>query len=255
MPEGGELVISATRLPADQAPQKQELDPDADWIRIDVVDSGTGMAPDVLERVFEPFFTTKEVGKGSGLGLSQVYGFVRQSGGFVTAESRVGAGTRFQLYLPSSQEAAVERAAPAGQQRAARGKSERILVVEDDAPVLALTVELLTGLGYQVTTANDATAALDVLKSEAPVDLMFSDIVMPGGISGVQLARLARDLRPDMKVVLTSGYVGAAAQDGGDFELIDKPYERSVLANKLREVLDGSAKPGPAKRRAKQAAS
>jgi CheY-like chemotaxis protein len=252
MPEGGDLVIRAGRVPAAEAPQKVAENGDADWVCVDVADTGEGIDPDVLERVFEPFFTTKEVGKGSGLGLSQVYGFVRQSGGFVTADSKVGQGTRFRLYLPISVEAPTERPAAPGPTTAARGRSERILVVEDDAPVLALTVDMLTGLGYRVVTAEDAPSALQVLKSSEPVDLMFSDVVMPGGISGVQLAHLARELRPGIKVLLTSGYVGEAAQ-GEEFELMDKPYERVALANKVREMLDAPAAPQPTKRKRQKA--
>ena len=254
MPEGGELVIRARRVTAEDAPQ-QMPENRGDWVCLDVSDNGSGIEPEVLERVFEPFFTTKEVGKGSGLGLSQVYGFVRQSGGFVTAESKLGAGTRFLLYLPASLETPAERPVTAEPQAAARGRSERILVVEDDEPVLALTVEMLGGLGYRITTARDAPSALQVLKGDEPFDLLFSDVVMPGGISGVQLAHMARELRPGLKVLLTSGYVGEAGQ-GEEFDLMDKPYERTALANKLRELLDAPAAPEPAPvKRRKQKAS
>ena len=252
--EGGRLAISCARVKAEDAPQKMAENGPGDWIRLDVTDTGEGIAPELLERVFEPFFTTKEVGKGSGLGLSQVYGFVRQSGGFVTVESNVGAGTRFQLYLPSSEEAPAARPAAPDSATAARGRSERLLVVEDDEPVLALTVEMLTGLGYRVSTARDAPSALQILKTDEPVDLLFSDVVMPGGISGVQLAHMAREMRPGLKVLLTSGYVGEAGQ-GEEFELMDKPYERTALANKLRELLDAAPEPAPApaKRRKQKA--
>src|SRR5262249_52603687 len=155
---------------------------EGDWLRIEVRDDGEGMPREVMERGFEPFFTTKEVGKGSGLGLSQVYGFVRQSGGCVAVDSEVGEGTGFRLYLPPS-EATPQLEAPEG--------SERLLVVEDDPAVLALGVEMLTGLGYEVLTAPDAPTALEVLERDEPIDLLFSDVVMPGGASGVQLARAA----------------------------------------------------------------
>jgi CheY-like chemotaxis protein len=188
--------------------------------------------------VFEPFFTTKEVGKGSGLGLSQVYGFVRQSGGHVEAESTPGEGTAFRLYLPVSDAAAAVRT-DVRKPTAKPGRSERILVVEDDEQVLALTVEMLSELKYQVVTARDAAAALDILRSDEPVDVMFSDVVMPGGLSGVQLAQQACEVRPNLKVLLTSGYVGdGRAQLTDEFPLIEKPYERAALATKLRELCD-----------------
>jgi signal transduction histidine kinase len=234
MPEGGRLTIEARRV---EVRGGQRL-AHGEWAVIDVRDTGVGMAPDVLDRVFEPFFTTKEVGKGSGLGLSQVYGFVRQSGGLVEAESQPGEGTQFRLFLPVSDEPAAARPEPADR-RTRLGRSERILVVEDDEQVLALTVEMLTELKYQVVTAVDAQAALKLLAAETPVDVMFSDVVMPGGMSGVQLAERARAIRPGLKVLLTSGYVGDARPDlAADLPLIEKPYERAALAAKLRELCD-----------------
>src|SRR5690606_21313250 len=189
----------------------------------------------------EPFFTTKEVGKGSGLGLSQVYGFVRQSGGHVTAASEEGQGSTFNLFLPLTEQK-VEAREPAAAQAAMVGGRERLLVVEDDPAVLALTVDLLTGLGYRCTTAGDAAAALDKLKSGIRIDLLFSDVVMPGGVNGIELARQARALRPEIGIVLTSGYMGEnAAISGSEFPLIDKPYEGAALAAMLRETLDALA--------------
>jgi signal transduction histidine kinase/response regulator RpfG family c-di-GMP phosphodiesterase len=239
MPEGGVLRIT-TRYLEGAAAAARDLEP-GEWIEIEVADTGTGMPPEVLERVFEPFFTTKEVGKGSGLGLSQVYGFVRQSGGHIQAESRPGQGTAFRLYLARSVEVAADL--PASRAAAADvGGSETVLVVEDDPSVLALTVELLSGLGYRVLTAQNAAEALKVLKSKTSIDLLFSDVVMPGGVSGLQLGRQARDLRPGLQVLLTSGFMGQAAdQSGAEFPLIDKPYERSVLAARLRQMLDAAS--------------
>jgi len=200
------------------------------------------MTGDVLDRIFEPFFTTKEIGKGSGLGLSQVYGFVRQSGGHVIAESRPGEGSTFRLFLKASAKAAVQRPVAEAPKKALRG-SERLLVVEDDQGVLALTVEMLRGLGYSVVTAPDAAKALEVLESGEAIDLLFSDVVMPGGMSGIELARLARELRPDIHVLLTSGYVGAKATLAeSEFPLIDKPYERMALAQRLRDILGARRK-------------
>ncbi|MDG2523505.1 response regulator [Caulobacter segnis] len=214
---------------------------DGGEVVVSVTDTGAGMEPDVAARIFEPFFTTKEVGKGSGLGLSQVYGFVRQSGGEVFVDGRPGQGARFDIRLPRSEAAgtvveAVRTDLPVS------GGTERILVVEDDPHVLALTVDVLSGLGYHVATADSAQAALEMLQGRRKVDLLFSDVVMPGGMTGFELAQQARVLRPGMKVLLTSGYVGDGAQAWGDaFPLIDKPYETPALAARLRALLDADA--------------
>jgi signal transduction histidine kinase len=224
MPEGGQISI-ATR---------QELG----HVVIEVRDTGVGMSPEVRERVFEPFFTTKEVGKGSGLGLSQVYGFVRQSEGEVLLHSTPGQGTTFALRLPVSQ-APPQQTEPAEPPVAVEGGHERVLLVEDDPTVLTLTYDMLTGLGYEVSTATNAAEALQVIQSEAEIDILFSDVVMPGGLSGVSLARTARELRPGLRVLLTSGYVGeGAVLETAEFPLLDKPYETRQLAAKLRKLLD-----------------
>ena len=234
MPGGGVLTIRARRA---EAGSNRRI-PSGDWVVIEVRDTGVGMTPEVLDRVFEPFFTTKDVGKGSGLGLSQVYGFVRQSGGHIDAESAPGEGTIFRLYLPVSGMAATKRS-DTGKPTAKPGRSERILVVEDDEQVLALTVEMLTELKYQVVTARDAAGALEILQSDQPIEVMFSDVVMPGGLSGVQLAQTATQIRPSLKVLLTSGYVGdVRAELTGEFPLMEKPYERAALASKLRELCE-----------------
>jgi PAS domain S-box-containing protein len=239
MADGGTLTVSTKRK--------------GDQVCIEVRDTGAGMSEDVRERVFEPFFTTKDVGKGSGLGLSQVYGFVRQSEGHVEVDSQIGVGTTIRLLLPASAEAAPKRRnAPVTPD--AIGGAERLLVVEDDAAVLALTEEMLTGLGYQVTTATHAAEAMDILAGDQPIDLLFSDIVMPGGASGVTLARQAQEMRPDMQILLTSGFVGEGASLAEhEFPLIDKPYESSALATTIRGMLD-QPKPAPAKNRKRQAA-
>jgi len=225
MPEGGRLTI-ATRA-------------EGDFVAIEVADTGFGMSPEVRERVFEPFFTTKEVGKGSGLGLSQVYGFVRQSEGDIVLRSELGQGTSFTLRLPSCEPAA-DAVEPEDRKAAVvEGGEERILLVEDDPTVLNLTNDMLTGLGYQVTTATNAAEALAVLHTGAEIDVLFSDVVMPGGVSGVSLARTARELRPGLKVLLTSGFIGegpALAND--EFPVLDKPYETHALSTRLRKLLD-----------------
>ncbi|CAN7279964.1 response regulator [Phenylobacterium sp. LjRoot225] len=237
MPEGGVLAIRALR----------ETTATGDWVTIEVEDTGAGMATEVRDRVFEPFFTTKEVGKGSGLGLSQVYGFVRQSEGEVQLDSAVGRGSTFRLRLPHSGEAAQEVRAAAPEIEIVGG-SEKILLVEDDPTVLSLTHDLLTGLGYQVTCATNAAEALVILRSPAPFDLLFTDVVMPGGVSGVSLARTARELRPGMAVLLTSGFIGEGAVTADvEFPLLDKPYETSIMSTKLRKLLDAGATPASTK--------
>ncbi|HWE46676.1 MAG TPA: response regulator [Caulobacteraceae bacterium] len=243
MANGGDLNIT-TRL-ATRKPDLPKDEPETDsarWILIEVTDTGPGIDAEVLERIFEPFFTTKDIGKGSGLGLSQVYGFVRQSGGHVSAESLKDQGARFRLHLRVSEAKPAARAATEAPTRLQSG-TERVLIVEDDVGVLALNTEMLEGLGYSVSTAPDARRALTVLESGEPFDLLFSDVVMPGGMSGVELAREAKRLRPEIRVLLASGFVGdEAVFTQSEFPLIEKPYERAVLAAKLREVLGARSK-------------
>jgi PAS domain S-box-containing protein len=239
---GGQIAISVRRveLAPELCARNAESSP-GPWVVITVSDQGTGMSAAVRERAFEPFFTTKETGRGSGLGLSQVYGFVRQSGGFVTLDSEVGQGTRISIYLlPSSKPLAAPQAAP-DRGAPVMGMAEYVLLVEDDPNVLALGIEMLTELGYRVKTASDGAGALELLRRDGPIDLLFTDVVMPGGYTGVQLALEARKLRPGIKVLLTSGYTGEALArhqtDRADLPLIEKPYRQADLAAKLREVL------------------
>jgi PAS domain S-box-containing protein len=233
MEGGGSLTISASTLAA--------ADPDglpAGSICLAVEDTGTGMSPEVRARVFEPFFTTKEVGRGSGLGLSQVYGFVQQSEGHVRISSQADVGTRFEILLPVSTEPIEAPASkPIGEDMA--GGSERILVAEDDPAVLRLTVDLLEGLGYQVVSATTADEALAILRQDPEIALLFSDVVMPGGTSGIALAEAAQRERTALKVLLTSGFIGDKDLLGStDHAILDKPYEAAVLAARLRDLLD-----------------
>jgi PAS domain S-box-containing protein len=242
MPRGGTLRISTglERIGAARAKLMSGI-PSGDYVTIGVADTGEGMSPEVQPRVFEPFFTTKDVGKGSGLGLSQVYGFVTQSGGHVGIESKPGAGTTVTFYLPAAQLGAESQAA----ENAEEGEAPtlgRILVVEDDPEVLEVTVETLRIMGYEVLTAPDAPSALAVLRRERDIDVLFTDVVMPRGMNGLELAREAARLRPEMRVLLASGYSraalssehGLAGQD--EFAFLAKPYRGSELANKLREL-------------------
>ena len=240
MPTGGDLNVSTGFFKLGTAGTQ--------GVRIVVSDTGGGMTPEVRERVFEPFFTTKEVGRGSGLGLSQVHGFVIQSGGEIRVSSQPGAGTSFELVFPVSEPAEIEPeifSEPAS----VEGGSERVLVVEDDRAVLSVTVEFLQGLGYQVVTAQTAADALAVLKADPGVDLMFSDVIMPGGMDGIGLARLAQAERPDLQVLLTSGFTGdRALATTPDYPILDKPYDNADLARKLRALL-AAASPRRADRR------
>jgi PAS domain S-box-containing protein len=198
-----------------------------------VEDGGSGMPPEVIEHAFEPFFTTKEPGKGSGLGLSQVHGFVSQSGGYVLIDSVPGDGTTITLFLPVATGVASAAAGDTSQRRLGT-----VLVVEDDPDVLQSTVEMVRGLGYDVLTAGDGYDALSVLQRNLPIDILFSDVVMPRGMNGIELAREARRLRPELRVILSSGYAsGILTSDHGltpDFSFIGKPYRWPDLAEKLR---------------------
>jgi len=198
----------------------------------------------VVERVFEPFFTTKEVGKGSGLGLSQVYGFVKQSGGHVTIDSEAGQGTTIRLYLPPGETVV---AAPAPGSRVAPERepghgSERILLVEDEPDVLHTATAMITDLGYEVRAAPGPLEALEILRgADEPIDLLFSDVVMPR-MNGVELAEEACRLRPGLKVLLTSGYsresLSSRTALHGGLPMIPKPYKQANLAGRLRALLD-----------------
>ncbi|MBV9901867.1 MAG: PAS domain S-box protein [Alphaproteobacteria bacterium] len=242
----GRLSISARAvegIPAD--PWHEPVD--GPHVAISIGDTGRGIPPELMAQIFEPFFTTKEVGKGSGLGLSQVYGFVRQSDGEVQLETAPEQGSTFRLRLPLSQQPALAPARAEVAPRVIDGGTESILLVEDDPTVLSLTLDLLTGLGYDVATAANAAEALALLRSGTVVDLLFTDVVMPGGVSGVSLARTARELIPGLAVLLTSGFVGdATAADDAEFPLLDKPYETPAMAALLRKLLD--ARPAGAAR-------
>ncbi len=210
------------------------------YVMLSVTDTGSGMSPEVMERAFEPFFTTKPEGRGTGLGLSMVYGFVKQSGGHVELRSELGHGTTFKLYLPrTEQEQAVQPEVLSGP---VEGGSETILVVEDDMAVRATTVDILSDLGYRVLKAVDGQSALSLLTRGDPVDLLFTDVVMPGPVRSPELARQAQALLPDLEVLFTSGYTEDAIVHGGRLDpgvhLLSKPYRSEDLARKVRQLLD-----------------
>jgi signal transduction histidine kinase len=236
MPRGGTLTIAAANRTVDAA-EAQRLDIAAgEYVRIAVSDTGSGMSPETVQRAFEPFFTTKGIGRGSGLGLAQVWGFARQSGGTATIDSRPGEGTTVALLLPR---ASSEPAAAAPIKRADHAVApKRILVVEDSDEVRALAQSLLEDLGHEAIVAPHGEAALAILSGEQAIDLLFCDIVLGGGFDGRRLAALARQLRPELKVLLTSGYPDLIAPKPGDPPVIAKPYHQADLAAKLAALFE-----------------
>ncbi len=243
MPNGGTLTIATgnRQLDEDYALSHPEVVA-GDYALIEVTDSGTGIPPEVVARIFEPFFTTKEVGKGSGLGLSMIYGFMKQSKGHVSVYSEPGVGTTFRLYLPRSGDAAATAVATEIVETL-RGNGETVLAVEDVGPLRRVVVRQLTDLGYKVLEAETATAALDVLGKEK-VDLLFTDVILTGGQTGFDLARAARQRHPDLRVVFTSGFPDTKLSTGsgpmaGAGKLLGKPFRKEDLAKALRAALTG----------------
>ena len=208
-----------------------------DYALVEVTDSGAGMAAEISERVFEPFYTTKEQGKGTGLGLSMVFGFIKQSGGHVSVYSEINVGTTFRLYLPRAHtiEAATSEAKPSAVSE--RG-SETILVVDDNPALRRLVMRQVQAMGYRVLEADGPAAALACLAAE-PVDLLFTDVVMPGSIDGIMLARQAVQQWPKLKVILTSGFPELKLNGhAGEARLLSKPYRAEELAHLLRKILN-----------------
>jgi CheY-like chemotaxis protein len=238
MPGGGTITITAANV--HEAAGDGAL---ADFVKLSIADTGCGMPPEILARVFEPFFTTKDIGKGSGLGLPQVYGFAQQSDGRLTVHSEVGKGTIVTLLLPRSlREPAAPRPVDASSASATRcdvAHRGQVLLVEDDNEVAALTREMLSYLGFSVVHVASADAALGALANARSLDLVLSDIMMPGGVSGLQLAREIRRRQPNLPVVLVTGYAEAAANmEDGKFGLLLKPYTLETLAAALNAELD-----------------
>ncbi|MCA1472084.1 response regulator [Bradyrhizobium sp. IC3195] len=247
MPHGGTIIVRGENLPDLKDDQIS-----GDYVRLSVIDTGIGMPPEILSRVFEPFFTTKDVGKGSGLGLAQVHGFATQSQGTVRIQSEVGRGTSIELYLPRSFDAPSSPRHLVDLTRARPKKSNqgRILLVEDDDEVAALVSEMLGQLGYDVTRASSAAAALGALADGRPIDLIFSDIMMPGGMNGVELAREIRTRRSDIPILLTSGYAEASVHEAesAGIEILPKPYHIDELAAALAAAKSSLRRDAGAKR-------
>jgi len=230
MPDGGRLTIATTNVVADGT-HPAGLAP-GEYVRVTVTDTGTGMPPDVVARAFEPFFTTKEVGKGTGLGLSQVYGFIKQSGGEVAIDSAQGEGTTISIYLP----AVVD---PVEEPRAEH--IESVLIVEDEPDLMDVAATLFTSMGYDVVTASSGQEAIDVLE-QRDVDILFTDVVMPNGMNGIELASFTREHYPATKIMLASGYPLPALRqrhgsDLSEFAFVNKPYRLSDLARTLRSAI------------------
>jgi signal transduction histidine kinase/CheY-like chemotaxis protein len=243
---GGVIVVETSNIVLDEsyAIENLEVKPGS-YVMVAVSDKGSGIVASDLPHVFEPFFTTKGVGKGSGLGLSQVYGFAKESGGHVKIYSERDVGTTVKLYLPRSAERPAETVRHSVVPLRTATGGESVLVVEDDEGVLAMAIESLEDLGYRVLVAHNGREALEIIKGSDKIDILFSDIVMPG-INGAELAAEARRLRPSIKVLLTSGYTGAvlAGEHGlpADMPVLGKPYRRDELAAQLRVVSGGQAR-------------
>lgn len=242
-PDGGRLTIeTANKWLDDRAAKERELPP-GQYVSLCVTDTGLGMEPEVIARAFDPFFTTKPLGQGTGLGLSMIYGFVRQSGGQVRVYSEIGKGTTMCLYLPrytgatdAAEDAATEGAA------ADVGTGETILIIDDEPTVRMLIVEVLEETGYTTIEAADGPSGLRILQSDAKIDLLITDVGLPGGMNGRQVAVAARLSRPSLKVLFITGYAENAAVGNGHLEpgmeVITKPFAMTAFGNKVRDLVD-----------------
>ncbi|MDP1026499.1 histidine kinase famiy protein [Sphingomonas sp. KR1UV-12] len=239
--DGGSIAIETRNivLPDDDEPAGQKLAA-GEYVVVTITDNGPGIDPAIVDKVFDPFFTTKEMGKGTGLGLAMVYGFMRQSGGLATVRNEAEGGARFSLFFPRASGSVAGKAAPVSRQQ--DGGRERVLMVEDQADVGELGREMLRDLGYDVTLAMNARQALDVLQGDPHYQLLFTDVLMPGGMNGVALANAVKRDYPHTGVLLTTGFADEAIDEGArSYELIRKPYRRADLNERIRQVLD---KPG-----------
>ena len=242
MPRGGRLAIDTGWVDMHGEPAASLDLPPGPYVTLSVTDTGTGMTPEVRQRAFEPFFTTKGPGRGNGLGLSMVYGFAKQSGGGVQLYSEPGHGTTVRIYLPAPVSAPASKPAhkaPAARARLPKGRT--VLVVEDDARVRRVSVRRMQQLGFKVVEADSGPAAFEILQSGGPFDLLFSDVVMPGGMTGIELAQAARRYRPGLKILLTSGFAEPTTLKEGIFASgatwLGKPHSLLDLKNKLIELL------------------
>ena len=245
MAGGGRVTIETENISLGDPFSAAKLDVEpGDYIILSVSDGGCGIASENLKHVFEPFFTTKEVGAGSGLGLSMVYGFAKQSGGNVTIDSELGVGTTVKLYLPRSKSKSDEAASSRARPPIPLAQGERIFVVEDDVEVRRLAVATLSGLGYKVVEAGSAEEALEKIQLSAPIDLLLSDVVLPGAMNGPDLAAEIRRSSPATKIVHMTGYAKDSfrgdAELGEQTPVVQKPFKRAELANVIRSALDNA---------------
>jgi len=244
MPDGGRLTIETANIYLDEAYALQHQVLAGQYVMIAVSDTGIGMTLETMDRVFEPFFTTKDVGQGTGLGLSQVYGFIKQSNGHIKLYSEAGQGTVVKLYLPRLLGGAqVEAEGDVILQDPGGGSGELVLVVEDDEAVRAYSVDSLRELGYRVIVATNGPEGLGLLARYPAIRLLFTDVGLPGGMTGRQLADQARRHRPELLVLFTTGYARNAIVHGGILDpgkhLLPKPFTLAALAAKIRSMLDG----------------
>ncbi|RZL89529.1 MAG: response regulator, partial [Variovorax sp.] len=242
MPDGGRLRIALSNAVLDAGQAARSELAAGDYVLLNVSDSGTGMAPEVLAKAFDPFYTTKPIGQGTGLGLSMIYGFARQSGGHVSAESATGRGTAMHMLLPRHLGAAqaAPAAPPAPTEACPATAAVRVLLVDDEAPLRGLMAEALSQQGHRVVQAGDAATALRLLGTGAPVDLMVTDIGLAGGMNGRQLAEAARLARPGLKVLFITGYAEARLVERGSFDpgtgLMVKPFQLDALARRVAQM-------------------
>ncbi|RZI93284.1 MAG: response regulator, partial [Variovorax sp.] len=241
MPSGGRLTLSTRNESLEGAAAAARELPPGDYVCLAVTDTGTGMTPEVAGRVFDPFFTTKPIGQGTGLGLSMVYGFVRQSGGQINVESRVGQGTTMRLYLPRQEGEAVADEPHGGAAPIVGGDGETVLLIEDEDTLRQLIREVLGDAGYTVLGAEDGPTGLRMLQAGGRIDLLVTDVGLPGGMNGRQVADAGRAVRPGLKVLFITGYAETAAVGNGlmeeGMEVMTKPFEIAALAAKVREML------------------
>jgi CheY-like chemotaxis protein len=245
MPDGGRLTIETANKWIDERAARRHDLPVGQYVSVCVTDTGVGMTPEIIEKAFDPFFTTKPIGEGTGLGLSMIYGFARQSGGQVRIYSEVGQGTTMCLYLPRhSEPVTVDDEDELPTTPEASGGGEVVLVIDDEPTIRMLIAELLAEAGYTVIEAPDGPAGMKMLESNARIDLLITDVGLPGGMNGRQVADLARVGRPNLKVLFITGYaenavIGRSRLEDGMF-VMTKPFQMDLLAHRIREIIEGS---------------
>lgn len=242
MPTGGQLIIATRNGHLDQDYIEKHPEVEAgEYVTIEISDTGQGMAPEIAERIFEPFYTTKGLGKGTGLGLSMVFGFVKQSAGHISVYSEPGLGTTFRLYLQPSQSSSQAIIVDAPPLQPDYKNEETVLVVEDNSKLRAVVVRQLEAVGLRVIEAGNAQMALDLMKEEPKIDLVFTDVVLPGDMDGYALARAIHEGYPHSKIIMTSGFPGMRFREtelGNTLPLLSKPYRKQDLIRIVREILD-----------------